>query len=61
MVKLELKGQKYKIGMESRVLKTNTLFLLFQVQPADKVVKRLIDQIVSQESGYQYLKMEPGV
>lgn len=31
------------------------------MQPADKVVKRLIDQIVSQESGYQYLKMEPGV
>ena len=31
------------------------------MQPADKVVKRLIDQIVSQESGYHYFKMEPGI
>ena len=34
--------------------------VLSQVEPADKVVKRLIDQIVSQEPGYQYFKSEPG-
>ena len=40
-----------------------TLLLLrdcMQVQPADKVVERLISQIVSQEPGYQYFKAEPG-
>ena len=30
------------------------------MQPADKVVERLIHQIVSQEPGYQYFKAEPG-
>ena len=33
----------------------------WQVEPADKVVRRLIDQIVSQEPGYQYFKAEPGM
>ena len=31
------------------------------MQPADKVVERLIFQIVSQEPGYQYFKAEPGI
>ena len=30
------------------------------MQPADKVVERIINQIVSQEPGYQYFKIEPG-
>ena len=30
------------------------------MQPADKVIERIINQIVSQDPGYQYFKVEPG-
>ena len=60
MVKLELKELKYTIINLVDSLHNFTATAL-QVQPADKVVERLISQIVSQEPGYQYFKAEPGL
>ena len=33
---------------------------VFQIQPANAIVERMINQITSQEEGFQYLKVEKG-
>ncbi len=38
----------------------NTCDFIYQIQPANVVVERMINQIISQENGYQYFKAVSG-